>query len=153
MLLLGDTRQVGFASEMSVPVERTVEAVDRVLAIAEEARELGGHYHSAPFSIRFVKASRCYLSPQYGRDSCMIEFLMLKGSVGAWNLLRRYEEALLPLDGRPHWGLANWITDASGEVAARYPELSTWRGVKHALDPDGMFDNAFTDRIGASTGA
>eukprot|EP01136_Pigoraptor_vietnamica_P033722 Opistho-1_new@96865 len=61
---------------------------------------------TTPIGIRFVKASLAYLSPQYGRNSFMIEIPVLKGTREHERTMQELQAELLKIEGaRMHWGL------------------------------------------------
>ncbi|HWT25096.1 MAG TPA: D-arabinono-1,4-lactone oxidase [Solirubrobacteraceae bacterium] len=136
--------EIGIALEGDLPVR----AVERVFEVAERYARVGDIYATAPFSLRFVKASPALLSMMHGRDTMMIELIMQTDTEGGFELLAAYERALHELGGRPHWGQVNDLTErALGEL---YPALPTWRAARRELDPDGVFDAPFTTRTGLS---
>ena len=47
--------------------------------------------------------------------------------------------------GRPHWGKRHFQTAAT--LAPRYPEWERFAAVRARMDPDGVFSNAYTDRV------
>jgi L-gulono-1,4-lactone dehydrogenase len=47
--------------------------------------------------------------------------------------------------GRPHWGKRHFQTAAT--LAPRYPGWAAFQAVRARLDPDGVFANAYTDRV------
>lgn len=137
-----------YGSEIGFPLDRCVEATDRILEIAAQRRQSGEAYLTSPFSLRFVKSSNAYMSMMYGSDTCMIEFPMLKGTIGGRELLQQIEREMYALGGRPHWGLLNFLSGAGDLIAAMYPMLPRWLAVYRQIDPSGMFTNAFTERCG-----
>jgi FAD/FMN-containing dehydrogenase len=140
-----------YSAEIGVPMDgRHIEAVERIIEVAAERRQLGEVYQSSPISLRFVKASPAYMSMMHGRDTMMIELIQLTRTEGGYELLAAYEEALYELGGRPHWGQVNTLTGSHGLVASMYPRYGDWLDVRRRLDPDGVFDSAFTKRVGIS---
>jgi L-gulono-1,4-lactone dehydrogenase len=138
-----------YGSEIGFPLRTCTGAVERILQIAAGTQSVGKAYLTSPFSLRFVKASPAFLSMMHGADTCMIEFPMLDNTVGGKELLRRIEHEMYAFGGRPHWGLLNFVAGAD-LVAAMYPQFGKWLDVRRQLDPNGVFDNAFTDRAGIS---
>ena len=63
---------------------------------------------------------------------------------GLQGLLPVVEEALAPLQVRPHWGKV--FTLKQEQVASQYPRLDEFKGLLRDFDPDGKFRNAFLDR-------
>jgi hypothetical protein len=78
-----------------------------------------------------------------------MEIPLLDGTPHGYDLLRYYERRLAPLGARPHWGQAQWV---GGEWTARtYPRFADWLRAFGKLNPDGVFDNVFTQRLGLRT--
>jgi len=141
-----------YSMEIAIPMEgeRPIEAVEAIFEVAAKRRATGQVYQSSPIALRFVKSSPAYLSMMHGRDTMMIELIGLRGNDGGYELLAAYEEALYPLGGRPHWGQINALSGNGEEIAALYPRYADWLAVRAQLDPDGVFDSPFTDRVGIS---
>jgi hypothetical protein len=135
-----------YSMELGVAVDgRHVEAVDRILEIAAE-RAKDGVYHTSPFSLRFVAPSSAYASMMYGQKTMMIELIMVDGTRRGYSLLDEHERRLADLGVRPHWGQHNNLT--AERVRALYPEWDRWLAVESELNGSGVFDSAFTRRIG-----
>jgi L-gulono-1,4-lactone dehydrogenase len=139
-----------YGSEIGFTMDRYQAAVERIFEIAAQRQRVGQAYLTSPFSLRFVKASKAYMSMMYGADTCMIEFPVLKDSVGGKELLQQIETEMYAFGGRPHWGLLNFLSGANDLIAAMYPKLPEWLAVYRQLNPNGVFDNAFTERCGFS---
>jgi hypothetical protein len=143
-----------YSSEIGVPVDERglhVQAVERIFEIAARHRALGEVYQSSPISLRFVRASDALLSMMNGRDTMMIELIMLTHTEGGFELLADYEEALYSLGGRPHWGQVNTLTGSDGLVASMYPRFQDWLAVHRRLNSSGVFDSPFSKRVGISS--
>ena len=153
---LGNANLVpAFSSELGFPLESThdgvapfLQAADRLFELADQAAR-HGRWHTVPISLRFVRGSPHYLSPQHGRDTCMIEIPMLLGAKSGWDLLQYYERRLLPMGARPHWGQANWFVGAEN-VRTLYSDFPAWLSALKRFNPRGTFDGPFTDRLGVS---
>lgn len=142
-----------YSAEIGVPVDTRglhVQAVETVFKVAWRHRRLGNAYQSSPISLRFVRASDALMSMMNGRDTMMIELIMLTHTEGGFELLADYEEALYALGGRPHWGQVNTLTGSDGLVASMYPRLEEWLTVHRRLNASGVFDSPFSKRIGIS---
>jgi L-gulono-1,4-lactone dehydrogenase len=137
-----------YSSEIGVPISegRHVAAVEAIFTVAERHRQLGDVYHTSPIALRFVKESDAYLSMMHGRDTMMIELIMMTRTEGGFELLAEYEKELYALGGRPHWGQFNVM---GAEVVRRmYPELDTWLEVHADLNDTGVFDGPLSRRVG-----
>jgi hypothetical protein len=138
--------------EIGVPVDAAgthVAAVERVIEAAAAFRRLGGVYHTAPISLRFVGRSDALVSMMHGRElTMMLELILLDGSYGGPELLAAYEDTLRPLGGRPHWGQINHLT--RDDVEELYPAFDRWLAVHAELDRSGVFGGPFAQRLGIS---
>lgn len=144
-------RLPAYSCEIGVPIDDRglhIAAVERIYEIAARHRNEGEVYQSAPISLRFVRASDSLLSMMHGRDTMMIELIMLTHSEGGFELLADYEEELYAFGGRPHWGQVNTLTGSDGLVASMYPRLSEWLEVHGTLNASGVFDSPFSKRVG-----
>jgi len=150
VLNIGNANLVpALSGEVGIAIDgRHIEAVQRIFAVADERRRVGGIYQSAPIALRFVKRSPAYMSMMHGQDTMMIELIELAGSAGALELMNAYEAALYELGGRPHWGQINAMTPDF--VASAYPRYGDWQEVRRMLDPGGVFDSPFARRVGIS---
>jgi L-gulono-1,4-lactone dehydrogenase len=143
-------RLPAYSMEIGVPIEKTVEAVDRIMSIAAQRSREGEYFHTAPVALRFVKASPAFMSMMQGRDTTMIELIMMVGTHGGFELLGTYEESLYGLGGRPHWGQVNYLSAGHGQLQTMYPRHESWLDIRRRLDPHGTFDSPFTKRVGIS---
>ena len=140
-----------YSAELAVPVddaESHLQAVDRIIEIADAHREIGGVYHTAPIALRFVDCSDAYMSMMEGRRTMMIELIQMTRTEGGMELLAAYERGLTEsgIEARPHWGQINSLTAA--DLAQLYPRLEDWLAVRESLDPDGVFGGPFPRRVG-----
>jgi FAD/FMN-containing dehydrogenase len=138
-----------YSAEIGVPVDdqgRHLEAIDRIFAIAKRHARLGTVFQTSPLALRFVAPSPAPLSMMHGRRTMMIELIMLKRTQGGMELLADYEDALYELEGRPHWGQVNTLTPE--RVRELYPGLDAWLEVHDRLNSSGVFDSAFSKRVG-----
>lgn len=139
-----------FSAEIAVPVDEQashVQAMERVLEVAEQHRRLGDVFHTAPIALRFVAPSPAYLSMMEGRPTMMMELIQLKRTEGGMELLAAYEEALKPFAARPHWGQIQSLFGGRAQLATLYPHLEEWLEVRNQLDPRGTFAGALSRRL------
>jgi len=137
------------SAEIGVPITRAVEAIDEVIRVAARERERG-HVHSAPIAMRFVKQSNAPMSMMHGRDTMMIELILVSRTPGGAELLAAYEEALRPLQGRPHWGQINRLAAGRDSLESMYDEYPRWLEVQRRYNSSGVFDSPFSKRVGIS---
>jgi hypothetical protein len=140
-----------YSAEMAVPTAggEHVEAMDRVLEVADQYRRRGAIYHTAPIALRFVASSPALMSMMQGRETMTMELIQLVDTDGGMEILAAHEEALRHLDVRPHWGQINTLS--ADELAGRYPERATWARIREELDPHEVFAGPFTKRVGITS--
>ncbi|MFZ5444486.1 MAG: D-arabinono-1,4-lactone oxidase [Myxococcota bacterium] len=103
---------------------------------------------SSPIGLRWVKASEDYLSPQYGRDTVMLEMPIMKGTPNATDTLDRYANYMMDTWGaRPHWGQLNPMTPTRFQNAYAGAWQKFVPGYR-TLNPNGFFDGPFAKQIG-----
>jgi hypothetical protein len=141
-----------YSCEIGVPADEPQLnlAVEKIVEVARQRRDLGEVFHSCPISLRFVKASDAYMSMMQGRDTVMVELIMATRTVGGMELLDAHENALYELGGRPHWGQVNSLTGSHGLVESMYPRYADWQAVHAELNASGVFDSPFSKRVGIS---
>src|SRR5439155_4852671 len=129
--------------ELCVGLEgnRHLDAADRTLEIAAEQRRRHRRYHSSPISLRFTKASPAFASMMYGRDSMIMELILVTGTRGGNELLAAYEAGLAEFDVRAHWGQINYLTE--DRIRGTYPRWDDWMRVQRQLGSSGVFDSPF----------
>jgi hypothetical protein len=134
--------------ELCVGLEdnRHLDAVERMLAIAAEQRTRHRRYHTSPISLRFTKASPAFASMMYGRDSMIMELILVTGTRGGNELLRAHEDGLAEFDARAHWGQINYLTEE--RIRRSYPRWDDWLRVQRELGSSGVFASPFTRRVG-----
>jgi hypothetical protein len=129
-----------------------IEAVERIFRVAAQHVAVGRVYHTSPISLRFTKASEAYMSMMHGRDTMMIELILLNDTEGGFELLTAYEQELYAVGGRPHWGQFNILTGSHGLLDTMYPGYRAWQRIRALIDPDGRFDSPFARRAGITRG-
>jgi hypothetical protein len=134
--------------ELCVGLEgnRHLEAVDRMLAIAAEQRKRHRRFHTSPISLRFTRASPAFASMMYGRDSMIMELILVTGTRGGDKLLKAHEDGLAEFGARAHWGQINYLTEQ--KVRRDYPRWEDWLRVQRGFNSSGVFDSQFTRRVG-----
>ena len=147
---IGEANHIpSYSAEIALPMknDKYLDAVENLFVEVAKLRK-DGLYLSGAFVLRFVKKSKAYLSPMFNRDTCMVEIILLKGNPGAKEIYRRLEMAMKPFGARMHWGQFNFLT--SDKVKKDYPKFNEWKKVSAILNPDGIFNNEFSDRVGLS---
>ncbi len=95
--------------------------------------------------IRTVRADDLWLSPAFGRDSCILHCTWVDDVAAVVPAVEAVEEALADLSARPHW--AKLTSRPARELAEGYPRLADFRRLRATLDPAGKFSNAFLDEL------
>jgi xylitol oxidase len=125
-------------SEYFVPRERAAEAFDGL-------RALGNQF--APViqvsEVRTIAADDLWLSPSQGRDTVALHFTWIQDEAAVRPVLAALEEAIAPLDARPHWGKV-FVADAA-TLRQRYPKVPDFIALAAKYDPAGKFRNPYLD--------
>jgi alditol oxidase len=93
--------------------------------------------------VRSIAADDLWLSPAYGRDTVALHFTWILDTAAVLPAVRAVEEALAPLNTRPHW--AKVFTMAPATVRSRYERLPDANALARRFDPGGVFGNAFIE--------
>jgi L-gulonolactone oxidase len=140
-------RDVRFTEmEYAVPREHGVEAVRRVLETIERRRLAIGF----PIEVRVVKGDDALLSTAQGRDTVYVAVHQFRG-LEFETYFRAVERIMDEYGGRPHWGKRHYQSAAT--LAPRYPEWERFQAVRARLDPEGKFQNDYTERVLGPVGA
>jgi FAD-linked oxidoreductase len=103
-----------------------------------------GERISFPVECRVAPADDIPLSTASGRDSAYIAVHVFRGT-----RFDRYFDAVEQLmgtvAGRPHWGKLHDL-DAS-VLRQRYPRFDDFVALRREFDPEGLFRNAYLDRV------
>ncbi len=126
--------------EYAVPRARGRELIEGVLEIAARPE-----LHIAwPIEVRFVAGDDSFLSPSHEQDTCYVAVHQDR-RLGWEPYFRRVEALARGLGGRPHWGKRHFRTAA--DLSAAYPRWDDFQAARRRLDPEGVFANAYTDRV------
>ncbi|HEY4571176.1 MAG TPA: D-arabinono-1,4-lactone oxidase [Kribbella sp.] len=125
-------------SEYFVPRERAAEAIDVL-------RALGNQFEPVlqVSEVRTIAADDLWLSPSQGRDTVALHFTWIQDEAAVRPVVAAVEDALAPLDARPHWGKV-FAADAD-LIAARYPKVPDFIELAAKYDPTGKFRNEYLD--------
>jgi L-gulono-1,4-lactone dehydrogenase len=96
-----------------------------------------------PVEVRFTPADDLWLSTARGRDTAYLAVHQY------WRMPHERffdaaERIFVAAGGRPHWGKLH--TRSAADLAEHYPLADVAR-VRAAVDPDGVFRNAYTDSV------
>ncbi|MFI6831976.1 D-arabinono-1,4-lactone oxidase [Kribbella sp. NPDC050241] len=125
-------------SEYFVPRERAAEAFDVLRALGNQFTPV-----IQVSEIRTIAADELWLSPSQGRDTVALHFTWIQDESAVRPVVTALEEALDPLDVRPHWGKV-FAADAA-LLRARYPKVPDFIALAAKYDPAGKFRNPYLD--------
>lgn len=127
-------------SEYLVPRDEVVPAIAALQELAPRIAEL-----LLVCEVRTIAADGLWLSPAYERETVGLHFTWRR-DVPAVMALLPHLEAALPDSARPHWGKL-FALDGSA-VAQRYPRWGDMVALRDRRDPDRVFANEWTARLG-----
>ncbi|WP_232662944.1 D-arabinono-1,4-lactone oxidase [Pseudonocardia sp. TRM90224] len=93
--------------------------------------------------VRSIAADDLWLSPAQGRDTIALHFTWYPEEGPARRAVAAVEEALAPLDARPHWGKV--FSTSPERVGELWPHLPDAAALIRQHDPEGKFRNALLD--------
>ena len=139
--VFANRRDVRFTEmEYALPAAAAPTAVERVLDLVER-RRLPVAF---PLELRFVAPDDAYLSTAHGRETAYIAVHQYRG-MDFETYFRGVEEIMDEYGGRPHWGKRHYQSAAT--LRGRYPCWDDFARVRARVDPDGLFRNAYLDRV------
>ena len=129
-----------YEMEYGIPVEALPEALARVRSF------VGGLSEPImfPIEVRVSAGDDIPLSTAQGRDSAWIACHVYKGT-SYETYFQGVERILDDYGGRPHWGKLHFQDHTT--LAPRYPEWDLFAAARAELDGDGVFRNAYLDRV------
>lgn len=134
-------RRVRFC-EMEYAVPRAV-AADTIRRLVREV-ESSRLRVAFPVELRVAAADDVALSTASGRPSAYVA-VHLPAGVDTTAYFSLVERIMAEVDGRPHWGKLHGLDAAA--LAGRYPRFAEFLSVRRTVDPDGVFANAYLDRV------
>jgi xylitol oxidase len=93
--------------------------------------------------VRTIGADDLWMSPCYKQASVSIHFTWIKNWDAVREVLPLLEEALAPLNARPHWG--KLFTMSPERVQALFERMPDFQRLLQSYDPQGKFRNDFLD--------
>jgi L-gulono-1,4-lactone dehydrogenase len=134
-------RRVKFVEmEYAIPRAAMVDTFREMVATFERS----GLRVAIPVEVRVAAADDIPLSTANGRDSGYIAVHMSNRSAYE-AYFRLVEPIMLAAGGRPHWGKLHTLDAAA--LRSRYPRFDDFLAIRDAVDPTGMFANAYLDRV------
>lgn len=130
------------AAELAIEASRAGEALERLAAF------FGRHRASLnnPIGLRMSAADSLSLSPCSGRDTLWADLFF----DGSERFARELAELAAGLGARCHWGKGLAVDPQA--LRESYPAWEAFTAARRRFDPDEVFANAWTDRLGL-TGA
>lgn len=126
-------------SEFFVRREHAVAAISELRALSHRITPL-----LLVSEIRTVAADHLWLSTAYGQDSVGFHFTWKPLQDEVEELLPAIEEALAPLNARPHW--AKLFHADAASLASLYPRFADFKDLAERMDPEHKFRNEFLAR-------
>ncbi|WP_224995735.1 D-arabinono-1,4-lactone oxidase [Cesiribacter sp. SM1] len=125
-----------------------IEALEEVMEKAQYLARNNKLYQTSPLGLRFVRASSAYMSPCHNRNVCYIDTPFLVGTIGGDLILDTYQDIMLRHEGVPHWGkINNRLNGRPDLIEKHYQMFPEWLKVQARFNPDGTFDNNFSERL------
>jgi L-gulono-1,4-lactone dehydrogenase len=132
--------------EYAIPRAAATVAIERVMDLVKRRRLPV----SFPLEVRVVAPDDAFLSTAHGRETAYVAVHMFRGTEFE-SYFRGVEAIMDDYGGRPHWGKRHYKTAAT--LRERYPEWDRFQAVRARLDPDGLFQNDYTERVLGPVGA
>lgn len=135
------------SAAFGVPLAATWSVLERLFAWLEGEADMRV---TSPIGLRFIGASDAWMSPAFGRETCMIEVPILVGQSSEMAAkAQRFLEAMLAMFGaevRPHWGQVHRRELDLALVAKRQGvhALGAFQQAVGHMDRLGVFANPFT---------
>ncbi|MBW4093949.1 MAG: FAD-binding protein [Acidobacteria bacterium] len=134
-------RRVRFREmEYAVPLE----SLPRALADLKAMIERKGYNISFPVEVRCAAADDIELSTASGRLTGYIAIHQFRATEHT-DYFHSAEQIFLRFGGRPHWGKWHYLDAES--LQPLYPEFEKFCILRQVADPQGIFGNAYLDRV------
>jgi L-gulonolactone oxidase len=134
-------RHVRFVEmEYAIPRAAVPDALNEVRRLVDRL----GTPISFPVEVRVTAADDIPMSTATGRDTGYIAVHVYRGT--PYDAYFAGVEAIMDdHGGRPHWGKVHF--QRAEQLADRYPRWDEFQAMRRRLDPDGVFANAYLDRV------
>jgi FAD-linked oxidoreductase len=126
--------------EYAVPRDAGMRALTEARALIEK----NGWRISFPVEIRHAPRDDIWLSTAHDRATVYLAF-HVNAQTDHTTYFSGVEQLLKAYDGRPHWGKLH--TRTVDDLAPTYPRHGDFVALRDRLDPDGLFTNAYLDRV------
>lgn len=126
--------------EYSIPRAEAMKGLLRIRELIEGE----GFNVSFPVEIRALGGDDIPLSTAYGDERGYLAVHLPSGT-DVEPYFHGVEAIMDEVGGRPHWGKLHYQSAAT--LAGRYPEWERFAALRRSLDPEGVFANAYTQRV------
>ncbi len=126
--------------EYAIPLESTMPALMEVKGWIDRT----GTPTMFPIEVRAVSGDDIPLSTAYGRSTGYIAVHVFRGTPHE-RYFHEVEAIMKAHGGRPHWGKLHYRTHE--DLASAYPGWDAFQAVRRRLDPIGIFQNAYANRV------
>jgi FAD/FMN-containing dehydrogenase len=126
--------------EYAVPLEATIDCLGEVRKWIDST----GNPTMFPVEVRAAAGDDIALSPAYGRPTGYIAVHVFRGTPHE-RYFHAVEAVMAAHGGRPHWGKLHCRT--ADDLAPAYPMWEQFQSVRRSLDPAGVFQNAYANRV------
>lgn len=117
--------------------------------LLESVYEVGGIFtHHCPICVRKVLADATLISMTAGHDDWYsISLITYGSSLDSFSRLAEFVAIALfkCFRARVHWG--KWFPYGAKTIVEQYSQLTVFRNVCQRFDPDGVFQNRFTEKL------
>jgi FAD-linked oxidoreductase len=139
--VLPSARRVRFREmEYAVPRAAGMDALRAVRALIDRR----GWRIGFPLEIRHAPRDDCWLSTAADREVVYLG-VHVNAQTDHTAYFSAVEELLTDHDGRPHWGKLH--TRTALDLAKTYPRFDDFVDLRHRVDPDRIFTNAYLERV------
>lgn len=138
-------------TEVAIPYERIVEAMNDILKLCQSHRKTYGFTCDRDISVRFTSADyNTWLSPSSGRISAWIQVglnIPLKNADKTDKFMQDLEDLLLyKYAGRPSWTTSKFINQYKAQLLYGL-SLDYFRKIRERFDSQRIFTNEFMAKI------
>ena len=126
--------------EYAIPRAQAVPAIRALKAMIDRS----GMHISFPVEVRVGAGDDAVMSTAHGRETTYIAVHVFQG-MEYDRYFHEVEAVMNAFDGRPHWGKMHY--QAAETLRTRYPRFDEFVRLRNELDPQGLFRNAYLDRV------
>ncbi|GAA2815589.1 D-arabinono-1,4-lactone oxidase [Kribbella solani] len=127
-------------SEYAVPREHVIEVIRRL----RDWIDTSGSRIPFPIEVRVAAPDDIWLSTAHGRETAYVAIHQYH-QLPHDPYFQAFERIVADYDGRPHWGKLHTL--GASELRARYPRFDDFVAVRDRLDPQRVFENAYTRQV------